>query len=374
MYRKARFFPVLAAALVLASLLSACGSGSTAAAQSAAVSSSMAYTSEAYSEYDEAYDMAAEAPMEGEMAATALASDAQAASDTQASLPAGRKIVRHSSLELETQEFDSALSQIRASIAQQGGYIENESVDGTSLYHSEYYTRSAQITARIPTEKLDTVLSEVGSFCNVRSRSENTDDITERYFDAQAHLKTLNIQEERLRAILEKAEKLEDVITLESALSEVRYEIESLTASLRRMDSQVMYSYLNISLNEVAAYTEQRMEPKTFGEEIAESFSYSMARVKNSAKSLLLAFIEVAPVLLLNLLVLLVIVLVLMKVARLFLKLVNSRQRRIVEKASHLMGKKTQGMDKPHQEVGSAWSPGEPLQETPEEKDRQDTP
>lgn len=374
MYRKARFFPVLAAALVLASLLSACGSGSTAAAQSAAVSSSMAYTSEAYSEYDEAYDMAAEAPMEGEMAATALASDAQAASDTQASLPAGRKIVRHSSLELETQEFDSALSQIRASIAQQGGYIENESVDGTSLYHSEYYTRSAQITARIPTEKLDTVLSEVGSFCNVRSRSENTDDITERYFDAQAHLKTLNIQEERLLAILEKAEKLEDVITLESALSEVRYEIESLTASLRRMDSQVMYSYLNISLNEVAAYTEQRMEPKTFGEEIAESFSYSMARVKNSAKSLLLAFIEVAPVLLLNLLVLLVIVLVLMKVARLFLKLVNSRQRRIVEKASHLMGKKTQGMDKPHQEVGSAWSPGEPLQETPEEKDRQDTP
>ena len=53
------------------------------------------------------------------------------------------------------------------------------------------------------------------------------DDITDSYFDAQARLDSLRQQEASLLEILSKAEKLEDVVQLQTALSDVRYQIES---------------------------------------------------------------------------------------------------------------------------------------------------
>ena len=47
-------------------------------------------------------------------------------------------------------------------------------------------------------------------------------------------------------------------------------EIESLTASLRRMDSQVTYSFLNLSLQEVVEYQVMQEKPRTFGERMKE--------------------------------------------------------------------------------------------------------
>ena len=188
-------------------------------------------------------------------------------------MPDSRKIIRHLSMELETREFTEAVQSIQAAVAEAGGYIESQNQEGYSLgSRSRYQERYANIQARVPSAKLDEVARSVGGFCNVLSQSESMDDITDSYYDAQAHLKSLQIQEERLLAILEKADKLEDIITLESALSDVRYQIESLTASLRRMDSQVTYSYLNISLREVVEYQEVQEKPRTFTERMGEAF------------------------------------------------------------------------------------------------------
>ena len=188
-------------------------------------------------------------------------------------MPDSRKIIRHLSMDLETREFTEAVQSIQATVAEAGGYIESQNQEGYSLgSRSRYQERYANIQARVPSQKLDEVARSVGGFCNILSQSERMDDITDSYYDTQAHLKTLQIQEERLLAILEKADKLEDIITLESALSDVRYQIESLTASLRRMDSQVTYSYLNISLREVVEYQEVQEKPRTFTERMGEAF------------------------------------------------------------------------------------------------------
>ena len=173
-------------------------------------------------------------------------------------------------LSLETMEFERALAQISELVSGAGGYVESQSVDGRSLsYRGSYYERSASVTARVPAEKLDEVVAGVGGLCNIVSRSENMDDITDSYFDAQARLDSLRQQEASLLEILSKAEKLEDVVQLQTALSDVRYQIESLTAQLKRMDSQVTYSYLNMDLREVVEYQETAAKPKTFGEKLS---------------------------------------------------------------------------------------------------------
>ncbi|WMJ83028.1 DUF4349 domain-containing protein [Oscillospiraceae bacterium LTW-04] len=241
--------------------------------------------------------MVAHAPAE-------ISTDDQNKTDIEVMTP-DRKIVKHSHLSLESKEFDTAFEQILTVITEQGGYIENQSINGQSLTHrGSYYERSASIQARIPADKLDSVTTAVGGICNVTSKSENIDDITDRYFDTQAHLNSLKLQEERLLDILSKADKLEDVISLERALSDVRYQIESLTATMRRMDSQVAYSYLNLDLREVVEYQPVESAPKTLGDKISASFKRSGEKLAWFFEALLLFVIEDLPLIVICLAVL----------------------------------------------------------------------
>lgn len=212
---------------------------------------------------------------------------------------ADRKVVKNGWMQLETKAFDDDLAAILALIAQSGGYIERQSVSGASLsYRGTYYERTASVGARIPADKLDAVTAGVAGICNVVSREQGASDITDRYYDAEARLKSLTLQEERLLEILSKAEKLEDVISLEQALSNVRYEIEALTASLRRMDAQVSYSTLNLELREVAEYKTVTEKPKTLGERIADAWNRALETIGDSFEGALLFVIGDLPVLL----------------------------------------------------------------------------
>ena len=111
-------------------------------------------------------------------------------------------------------------------------------------------------------------------------------------------LRTLRIEEERLLALLEKAEKLEDMLTIESHLSEVRYQIEKLTGQLNRYDNQVNYSTVSMYLQEVVEYTAKTPEPVSFGQRIGQSFQNSLRFIGEFGEGLLLALVSVLPFLL----------------------------------------------------------------------------
>ena len=214
-------------------------------------------------------------------------------------------------------EFERALAQISELVSGAGGYVESQSVDGRSLsYRGSYYERSASVTARVPAEKLDEVVAGVGGLCNIVSRSENMDDITDSYFDAQARLDSLRQQEASLLEILSKAEKLEDVVQLQTALADVRYQIESLTAQLKRMDSQVTYSYLNMDLREVVEYQETAAKPKTFGEKLSAAATRAGNHLVASVQGLLLFVVEAGPLLILWAVIILAILLAVRAILR----------------------------------------------------------
>ena len=78
-------------------------------------------------------------------------------------MPDSRKIIRRASMELETREFDNALLSIQQAVAAAGGYIESQNQSGYSYGSSRrYQERYANISARVPSEKLDGVIRSVG--------------------------------------------------------------------------------------------------------------------------------------------------------------------------------------------------------------------
>ncbi len=212
---------------------------------------------------------------------------------------AQRKIIRTLRINAETKAFDNATVALEQLCTGLGGYIESSSRSGGSIrYSSSVIARSANYTLRIPADKLDAFRSGLGGNINIVSESSNINDITDQYYDVDTRIETLKIEEERLLAMLEKATELEYLITLEQRLSEVRYEIESYTGTLRRYDSQVSYSTVHLNLDEVVEYTEIIQAPKSFGEQISIAFRESWTDFVDGCRDFALDFVYALPTLL----------------------------------------------------------------------------
>ena len=75
------------------------------------------------------------------------------------------------------------------------------------------------------------------------------------YVDTETHLAALRTEQESLMRILADAETVEDLIAVQSRLSEVRYEIESYESVLRTYDDQIAMSTVTLRVQEVERET-----------------------------------------------------------------------------------------------------------------------
>lgn len=183
----------------------------------------------------------------------------------------GNKIIRTANMTIQTTAFDEAVAALNRLTGEQGGYFESAEVSGGG-YYDRYASRSAYYVIRIPKENFVAFRDGTGGIGHVYSMSENSQDVGEAYYDTEARLATLTTKRDRLLALLEKAEYMEDIISLENALADVQYEIDMHTSTLRRYDSLIGYSTFHIRLNEVIEITETPGVKESFGSRLAASF------------------------------------------------------------------------------------------------------
>lgn len=201
-----------------------------------------------------------------------------------------RKLIKTVSMDVETEEFDSMMTNLKNRVEELSGYIENSSVRGNSRYDEKRY---ADMTIRIPQDKLDYFVDEVAEISNIIWKSENVDDITLTYVDIESREKALEIEQERLLSLLEKAESVEDIITIEGRLSEVRYELQSYASQLLVYDNQVNYSTVYLNISEVKRLTPQ--EEPTIWNRIATGFSDNLGGVVTLMENLFVGVIVLIP-------------------------------------------------------------------------------
>ena len=217
-------------------------------------------------------------------------------SDETSPAPVERKLIRNVSMNLETREFDALTKSISDAVTFFGGYIEQADVSGNSLYWSgERSSRCSNLTARIPENKLDAFLTEVSGQGNVTYKNESVQDVTLQYTDITSRKKTLQMEQERLWELLEKAESVDAVIALEARLSEVRYQLESIESQLRTLDNQIVYSTVYLSIQEVQVLTST--DPDTIPVRIQKGLSRSFNTLKISSVDFLVWFISSLPIL-----------------------------------------------------------------------------
>ena len=282
---KSRSITALALLLVCL-LLAGCGSKNTGAATAKA----------AYAYPDEAAAADIDYGMFNYAAEESAAVTAESGSDLPDPTATTRKIIKNADISLQTREYDAYVTGLEAKITAIGGYVESSSASGNSYYSSKRL-RSMSLTARIPAEKLDSFLSGMAEGANILSKSIYTNDVTANYVDSEARLKALKTERDTLMGLLEKADKMEDIILIYERISDVNYQIESYESKIRSYDDKISYSTVYISIQEVERETVVAEE--TAGEEIARRIKENLQDIGTGLKNFCIGFVSALPYILL---------------------------------------------------------------------------
>lgn len=188
--------------------------------------------------------------------------------DSGGSVLENQKIIYTGDINLETTAFDETVKALAALAEVKGGYLESSTVGGGSRGY-----RWADYTVRVPSAQFQGFLDQAGELAHVTWRNTNLENITETYYDTAGRLKTQQIKLERLQKLLAQAENMEDIITIESAISETEWNIEDLSGTLRHYDALVDFATVNVHVSEVYKYSDTEELPENFGDRLSSAMS-----------------------------------------------------------------------------------------------------
>jgi hypothetical protein len=273
---------ILSVVLAL-TLLCGCGGSAT--------KSDEAYPGAAYADSGAVYSSAknsgsgwaAEAAADAPAMKTEL-SDGTQDGEPRTGLPANVKLIYRANIDMESTEFDEVVQGLNELVSRLGGYFENSELDNYSNYRHGIYT------VRLPAENFDTFCGAVGDICQVNNLSRSAEDISELYYDTESRLVTQQTKLARLQELMKQAEDMEDIITLESAISETELAIEQLTGTLRKYDSLVSYATVTLYLTEVYKLSTIEQPAIGFGAKLAAAFRSGCSRFVDNLQDFLLEF------------------------------------------------------------------------------------
>ena len=172
----------------------------------------------------------------------------------------GAKIVRTGSLQLDVKDVTASLNSARDTITGMGGYIgaSQQSNDGTSIV--------ATVTYRIPESRWEEAVAALRSLGDEVGEKTDAAEVTNQIVDLAARIRNLQASETALVRHAADSAKISDLLEVESRLTDVRGQIEQLTAQQKNLENQAAYGTLAVTFGtEVAAVQKAaaQWDPKT---------------------------------------------------------------------------------------------------------------
>ncbi len=173
------------------------------------------------------------------------------ASKTQEGQLTQRKIIRNGALSLLVKKTEEAVRSIQVLANNLGGFI-NES----RVYETSGGSKSGTITIRIPADRFDEATTEIKKLAiKVESETTSAQDVTEKFVDLEAQLKSAQAQEAQYLEILKRAVTVEEVLKVQQKLGETRSTIEKIQGQIQFLSRQVEMSTISVSLTSEADIT-----------------------------------------------------------------------------------------------------------------------
>lgn len=157
-------------------------------------------------------------------------------------VPTGRSIVYTGSITVRVSDVDDKAGAAADLATRLGGFVGGD--DRTS----DAARSRARLVLRIPSEKFNEALTELGKLGTEQQRSISTDDVTEQVVDLDARIATAQASVDRVRALLARATTLGEIVQLEGETSRREADLAALKARQRKVADLVSLSTVNVSL------------------------------------------------------------------------------------------------------------------------------
>ena len=179
------------------------------------------------------------------------------------------KKIRTVRMTLECKNLENASQGLKERVKAQGGYIESEDYTASTQYNS---SKTMVFTLRIPKENVDSFLDFLNGEGRILSKSENLEDVRLQYWDTKSHIKALETEQERILALMEKAETIDQLIALESRLTDIRYQLESYNSEILDYDNRINFSTIYLELQESIDGKLNNTKAYTFSDKVRDGF------------------------------------------------------------------------------------------------------
>ena len=208
-------------------------------------------------------------------------------------LPDQQLIVYTGSLQLDVADLDSAVQQAEQLINGLGGHVASSYAEDAGDY------QYATVTYRIPSQNWQEALAGLRALGErVVNETTESEDVTAQVVDLDARLANLRVTEAALQSIMDRATTIDDVLSVQRELTNVRGEIERLTAEREFLANRAALATLTVSFGVPVAEISLASGAWDLGTEIERAVA-SLVRVGQALASVLIwLLIVVVPVVL----------------------------------------------------------------------------
>ncbi|MCW2571656.1 MAG: hypothetical protein JWO88_1714 [Frankiales bacterium] len=172
----------------------------------------------------------------------AAAPAVQQAVDKNKPVAVPRSLIRTADVELRVRDVKRAAADAEQLVVDAGGQVTDEQLD----LHATDPTASMKL--QVPPARLTATLNKLAQLGDEQSRRLGTDDVTDQVVDLDSRLATQRTSVARVRALLDRASSLTDVVRVEAELSRREADLESLQARARAVSGQVAMSEVTVQL------------------------------------------------------------------------------------------------------------------------------
>jgi len=159
-----------------------------------------------------------------------------------------RKIVRTGNITLEVADIGKTMDEVAKVANDLGGYVVSSNRQGNDE------NNRGSISIRIPSNRFDEALGRLRVLAvKVLQESTNSRDVTEEYTDLKAQLNNLQATEAQYLALLQKAQKVDEVISVQRELSNVRGQIDRIKGRMQYLDRTSEMSMIEVAIQQKAS-------------------------------------------------------------------------------------------------------------------------
>lgn len=201
-----------------------------------------------------------------------------------------RKIIKSAEIRQKVTELEPALKHVQELVDRSGGYVQSSSIQ---QYREN--EREAVFILRVPGQNYTSIVDQLQSIGKTMQISQKGEDVTEQFYDNEARIRNLSLQEEAVQKLLAQADKMEDILKIQQELFRIRGEIEALQGKNRYLDHLSSLSTIHLTILEVQAVEYAEDKPWT---QAATGFVQSLGGVGDFFIQIIVLLVTYLPFLL----------------------------------------------------------------------------